>query len=219
MGVIAANMRRILAEIPSGVKLVVVAKGRQPSEVVEAINEGASIIGENYVQEAEEAQRKVGCRVEWHFIGHLQNNKVKKATDMFDLIQTVDSMETAREIDRRCSRAGKLLPVLIEVNSAREPQKTGLKPEDVEGTVAEMSVLHNIKISGLMTMGPDRARSEELCPYFKATRALFESLASRGGPGIEMKYLSMGMSSSYKIAIDEGANMVRLGRAIFGERN
>ncbi len=210
-------MRRILAELPPGVKLVVVAKGRQPFEVVEAINEGASIIGENYVQEAEEAQRKVGCNVEWHFIGHLQNNKVKKATGMFDLIQTVDSVETAREIDRRCSMAGRLFPVLIEVNSGPEPQKSGFKPESVEEAVAEMSVLHNIRISGLMTMGPDRARSEELSPYFKATRSLFESLASRGDPRIEMRYLSMGMSSSNRVAIHEGANMVRLGRAIFGD--
>lgn len=211
-------MRRILAEIPSGVKLVVVAKGRQPAEVVEAINEGASAIGENYVQEAEDAQRQAVCTVQWHFIGHLQKNKVKKATELFDLVQTVDSVETAREIDSRCSRVGKLLPVLIEVNSAREPQKSGLNPEAVDRAIAEMSALHNIRIRGLMTMGPDRTEAEEMAPYFKTTRTLFESLGRCGQPNVEMRYLSMGMSSSYKVAIHEGANMVRLGRAIFGER-
>ena len=216
---IAANMRRILAEIPSGVKLVVVAKGRQPAEVVEAVNEGASVIGENYVQEADEIQRKIGCSVQWHFIGHLQRNKIKRATELFDMVQTVDSGETAREIDRRCSRAGKVLPVLIEVNSGREPQKSGLNPEAVDGAITEMVVLHNIRICGLMTMGPDLTRAEELAPYFRTTRMLFDSLARRGGPNVEMKYLSMGMSTSYQVAISEGANMVRLGRAIFGDRN
>ncbi len=216
---IAANMRRILAEIPSGVKLVVVAKGRQPAEVVEAVNEGASVIGENYVQEADEIQRKIGCSVQWHFIGHLQRNKIKKATELFDMVQTVDSVETAREIDRRCSAAGKVLPVLVEVNSGREPQKSGLNPEAVDGAITEMVVLHNIRICGLMTMGPDLIRAEELVPYFRTTRMLFDSLARRGGPNVEMKYLSMGMSTSYQVAISEGANMVRLGRAIFGDRN
>ncbi len=217
MSLIAANMRRVLAEIPGGVELVVVAKGRQPVEVMEAVDAGARIIGENYVQEAEKAQEEVGRQVSWHFIGHLQTNKVKKAVALFDLIQTVDSLATAREISRR-GEAGKAVQVLIEVNSAREPQKSGLCPEQVESAAAEMSALLDIKIMGLMTIGPAVDHPAEIRPYFSATRRVFEALARAHLPNVEMKYLSMGMSDSYKAAIDEGANMVRLGRAIFGER-
>jgi pyridoxal phosphate enzyme (YggS family) len=212
-------MKKVLAEIPADVSLVVVAKGRQPAEVVEAISEGALIIGENYVQEAEEAQKQVGRRqIQWHFIGHLQSNKARKAVGMFDMIQTVDSVQMAEEIDRLCAQAGKVLPVLIEVNSGREPQKSGLMPEAVEAGVADISALLNIRILGLMTMGPSRPDAVGLAPYFKQTRRLFESLGRAATPHVEMKYLSMGMSDSYKVAIAEGATMVRLGRAIFGER-
>ena len=217
MSQIAARMKKVLAEIPADVKLVVVAKGRQPAEVIEAIDEGALIVGENYVQEAEEAQKQAGRRIQWHFIGHLQSNKARKAVGMFDMIQTVDSVRMAEEIDRRCAQAGKLVPVLIEVNSGREPQKSGLMPEAVEAVVADIGSLLNIRILGLMTMGPDRLDAEGLVPYFRATRRLFESLVRADTPHVEMKYLSMGMSDSYKVAIAEGATMVRLGRAIFGE--
>ena len=209
-------MRRILAEIPAGVDLVVVAKGRRPEEVVEAIDEGARIIGENYVQEAERLQPAVERPVQWHFIGHLQRNKTLKAVGLFDMIQTVDSVDTAKEVDRRCGQAGKRMPVLIEVNSGREPQKSGLFPEHAEASVAGISSLLNIKVLGLMTMGPESENVDDLLPCFRSTRRLFESLA-RSSADVDMRYLSMGMSASYKAAIAEGANMVRLGRAIFGE--
>jgi PLP dependent protein len=215
---IAARMKRIWAEIPADVSLVAVAKGRQPAEVIEAVNEGALIIGENYVQEAEEAQKQVGRRVQWHFIGHLQSNKAKKAVGMFDMIQTVDSVQMAKEIDRRCVQAGRVLPVLIEVNSGREAQKSGLMPEAVEAAVSAMGALLNISIQGLMTMGPELPNARELTPYFRTTRRLFEMLGRADMTHVEMKHLSMGMSDSYKVAIAEGATMVRLGRAIFGER-
>ncbi len=211
-------MKQVLAEIPANVKLVIVAKGRQPVEVTEAVNEGALIIGENYVQEAEEAQKQVGRQIEWHFIGHLQSNKAGKAVGMFDMIQTVHSLQIAKEVDRRCANAGTVLPVLLEVNSAREPQKSGLMPEAVEAAVADMSGLVNIRIQGLMTMGPVGSASGELALCFRTTRKLFESLGRAATAHAEMKYLSMGMSDSYKVAIAEGATMVRLGRAIFGER-
>jgi pyridoxal phosphate enzyme (YggS family) len=210
-------MKKVLAEIPADVKLVVVAKGRQPAEVLEAVNEGALIIGENYVQEAEEAQEQAGRRIEWHLIGHLQSNKAKRAVSLFDMIQTVHSVRMAEEIDRRCAQAGKVLPVLIEVNSGRESQKSGLMPEAVEAAMTDMSGLVHIRVQGLMTMGPDRTEARELAPYFRATRMLFESLGRADLPNTEMKYLSMGMSDSYKVAVAEGATMVRLGRAIFGE--
>ena len=216
MSLIAANLSRVLAEIPAGVDLVVVAKGRSPAEVIEAVKEGARIIGENYVQEAAKAQAQIGRVVSWHFIGHLQSNKVKKAASLFDMIQTVDSLATASEINRH-GAAGRVLPVLIEVNSAREPQKSGLFPEQVAAAAAEMSALSNVKVMGLMTMGPAGGGAAEIRTYFTATRRVFEALAQAKLPNVEMKYLSMGMSDSYREAIDEGANMVRLGRAVFGE--
>jgi pyridoxal phosphate enzyme (YggS family) len=217
VSLIAVNMRRILAEIPDGVDLVVVAKGRSPAEVREVVNEGARIIGENYVQEAVAAQACAGREVAWHFVGHLQSNKVKKAVAMFDMIQTVDSLATAIEISR-CAGAGRALPVLIEVNSARERQKSGLLPEQVASVAAAMSALPHIRVMGLMTMGPAFGRAAEIRPYFKATRTVFETLARARLPNVEMKHLSMGMSDSYREAIEEGANMVRLGRVVFGER-
>jgi PLP dependent protein len=218
VSLIASNMRRILAVIPDGVHLVVVAKGRQPAEIIEAVEAGATIIGENYVQEAEQAQERVGLRVQWHFIGHLQSNKAKKAVSLFDLIQTVDSVSLAREINRRSSDRGRRLPVLLEVNCGREPAKSGLVAEEVESALSEISTLPHLKVAGLMTMGPALSDPEELRPYFRETRRLFERLRRCQLPGVEMTHLSMGMSDSFRIAIDEGANMVRLGRAIFGER-
>ena len=218
MSQIATNTKKVLAELPRGVELVVVAKGRQPAEVIEAVEAGAGIIGENYVQEAEKALEVLGCRVQWHFVGHLQKNKIKKAVALFDMIQTVDSLETARDIDLRCAQAGKVLPALIEVNIGREEQKSGVLPEMVEAAVGDISTLHNINVVGLMTMGPALNDPADLRPYFRKTRQLFESLVRSELSNLSMKYLSMGMSDSYRLAIDEGANMVRLGRAIFGER-
>ena len=129
------NARRLIRELPKNVKLVAAAKTREPGEIAEAIEGGVTIIGENYVQEAEKARAAVGAKATWHFIGHLQKNKVKKAVELFDLIQTVDSVETAREIDRRCAASGKTMPVFIEINSGREPQKSGVMPEEAEGII------------------------------------------------------------------------------------
>src|SRR5512136_2811513 len=117
------NVRQLLGELPAGVALVAVAKGRTPDEVAEAVDAGVSIVGENYVQEAEHARGAVSGGVQWHFTGHLQRNKVKKAVALFDMIQTVDSVELAREIDRHSALLGKVMPVLVEINSAREKQK------------------------------------------------------------------------------------------------
>ncbi|MBI4188549.1 MAG: YggS family pyridoxal phosphate-dependent enzyme [Chloroflexi bacterium] len=212
------NVARILSELPDGVQLVVAAKTRQPVEILAAIEAGAKIIGENYVQEAERAYRLIGKRAEWHFIGHLQRNKVKKAVALFDMIETVDSVEIAGEIAKRCAQVGKVMPVLIEVNSGREKQKSSVFPENVERLVSEISILHHIKIAGLMTMGPVLANAADLRPYFAETRKIFEKIKKLGLPDVEMKYLSMGMTDSYQVAIEEGANMVRLGSKIFGAR-
>jgi len=215
---IRENVKRILAELPPGVELVAAAKTKTPAEILEAVEAGVRIIGENYVQETQDAFQVVGHRAKWHFIGHLQKNKVKKAVEVFDLIETVDSVEMAREIDKRCAGIGKTMPVLVEINSGREPQKFGVLPEEAEALIAELSGFLNIRILGLMTMGPFEGDPEDARPYFKETKKIFDLLKALRLPGVEMKYLSMGMTNSYRVAIEEGANLVRIGTKIFGPR-
>ena len=216
---IKQNVSQILSELPGGVQLVAAAKTRQPEEVLEAVESGVKIVGENYVQEAERAYEVVGNRARWHFIGYLQKNKVKKAVRIFDMIETVDSVEIAMEIDKRCAQIGKVMPVLIEVNSGREKQKSGVFPESVEQLAREISAFQNIRVMGLMTMGPRFGNPEDSRPYFVETKKIFEKIKKLNLPNIEMKYLSMGMTNSYKVAIEEGANIVRIGSKIFGERD
>jgi len=207
-----------MSELPAGVELAAAAKGRTPDEVLQAVEAGVNIIGENYVQEAEKARGAVGDRASWHMIGHLQKNKVKKAVALFDMIETVDSAELAQEIDRRCAEAGRVMPVLVEVNSGREEQKAGVLPEDAEGLIREISRLPNIRVMGLMTMGPRFGDPEDSRPYFVITRQLFDRLKALKIANVEMKYLSMGMTNSYRVALEEGANLVRIGTKIFGAR-
>jgi len=216
---IKQNVSQILSNLPDGVQLVVAAKTRQPEEVLEAVEAGVKIVGENYVQEAERAHEMVGNRAKWHFIGHLQKNKVKKAVRIFDMIETVDSVEIARDIDKRCAQIDKVMPVLIEVNSGREKQKSGVLPEDVEQLAREISAFQNIRVMGLMTMGPRFGNPEDSRPYFVETKKIFEKIRKLNLPNIETRYLSMGMTNSYKVAIEEGANIVRIGSKIFGERD
>ncbi len=216
---IKQNVSRILNELPDGVRLIAAAKTRGPEEILEAIESGVSIIGENYVQEAERAYNIVGNKAKWHFIGHLQKNKVKKAVAIFDMIETVDSFELAKEIDRRCTQIGKVMPVLIEINSGHEEQKSGVFPEKTEQLARELSVLRNIRVMGLMTMGPRFGNPEDSRPYFMETKKIFDRIKKLDLPDIEMRYLSMGMTNSYNIALEEGANMVRIGSKIFGERD
>ena len=216
---IKENIKKILNNLPQNIDLVAAAKTRTPKEIEEAIEAGVKILGENYIQEAQRAFEVIGKRVKWHFIGHLQKNKVKKAVRIFDMIETVDSIETAREIDKRCSQIGKVMPVLVEINSGKEEQKSGALPENAEQLIKEISGLNNIKIVGLMTMGPRFGNPEDSRPYFVETRKIFNNISKLGLPHIEMRYLSMGMTNSYNIALEEGANMVRIGTKIFGERS
>jgi len=212
------NVKRILGELPDWVILTAAAKTREPEEILEAIEAGVSIIGENYVQEAELAHQAIGAKARWHFIGHLQKNKVKKAVALFDMIETVDSLEIAAEIDKRCAEIGKTMPVLIEINSGREAQKAGVLPEEAADLIREISALPNIRVMGMMTMGPFLDDAEALRPCFQETRRLFEEIRGLKVPGVEMRYLSMGMTNSYLTAVSEGANMVRIGTKIFGGR-
>ncbi len=216
---IKENVRRILAELPDEVRLVAAAKTRTPEEVLEAVQSGVKIIGENYIQEAKRAYELVGKKAEWHFIGTLQKHNVRgRMVEMFDMIETVDSAEIAAEINKRCAQIGKVMPVLIEVNSGREPQKSGVFPEDVEPLIRAIYTFENIKVTGLMTMGPRFGNPEDSRPYFVETRKTFERMKEVNLPNVEMKHLSMGMTNSYRIAIYEGANIVRIGTKIFGGR-
>ncbi len=230
---IRENVERILNELPEGVKLVGAAKTKTSQEILEAIDAGVEIIGENYIQEAEKvieqikkiefernsAADKKRYAVKWHFIGHLQTNKVKKTVKLFDMIETVDSLKIAGEIDKECRKIEKVIPVLVEINSGREKQKFGIFPEDVENLIREISLFNNLKIMGIMTMGPWEEDAEILRPYFRETKKVFEKIKSLNLDNVQMKYLSMGMSSSYRVALEEGANMIRVGSRIFGERN
>jgi pyridoxal phosphate enzyme (YggS family) len=219
MNNISENVRRILNELPPGVTLAAAAKTRTPQELTQALNAGLQILGENYVQEGEAHYQALGHAAQWHCIGHLQKNKVKKAVEIFDMIQTVDTLELAQEIDKRARTVNKTMEILIEVNSGREEQKAGVQPEHAAALSQSIAGLANVKLTGLMTMGPVTGNPEDARPYFTATRQVFETIKALHIPNVEMRWLSMGMTNSYKVAIEEGSNMVRLGTLIFGERN
>ena len=173
---IEERVKNTLKELPQGVQLEGAAKTRTVEEVMEAIDAGLEIIGENYVQEAEKAFASIGHRAKWHMIGHLQRNKVKKAVKVFDMIETVDSMKLAKEIDKCCQKIGKTMEILIEINSGEESQKSGVMPDDAIPLINEITTLDNIKIVGLMTMGPFAGDPEDSRPYFQKTRAIYTKL-------------------------------------------
>ena len=212
---IRKNAERLLASLPANVTLVAAVKGRTVEQVREVILAGVMHIGHNYVQEAEAMRPLLLESVQWHLIGHLQTNKAKKGVELFDLVETVDSLRLARELDRRCAAVGRTMPVLIEVNSGSEEAKSGVLPENLDELLEGLSVLEHLSVQGLMTMGPRLGNPEDSRPYFRATRSAFERLARAGLAHVEMRMLSMGMSNSYLIAIEEGATMVRLGTLLF----
>jgi len=215
---IKEKVERLINELPEGVKLLAAAKRINAYEISEAIKGGITIIGENYLNDALGVIHEVTQKAEWHFIGHLQRNKVKKVVDIFDMIESVDSLRLAEEIEKCCERRGKVMPILIEVNSGEEEQKHGALPQEVAPLVKAISLMNHIRTMGLMSMGPRFGDPEESRPYFIKTRELFEQIKQLRLPNVEMRYLSMGMTNSYKVAIEEGANLVRIGTKIFGER-
>ncbi len=214
---IAENVMNILKELPPGVRLLAATKSRSVDEILEAINAGVDLIGENYVQEALEKYEKIGKKVEWHFIGHLQKNKVKKALQIFDVIETVDNVELAKEIDKRAKNMDKIAFVMIEINSAKEPQKAGVMPEDAIDLADEIYSFEHLQLIGVMTMGPVVDKPEDIRPYFHKTKEIFDELRYIYGDE-QIRYLSMGMTQTWKIAVEEGANIVRIGTGIFGPR-
>ena len=227
---ISANYARIRQEIPDDVTVVVSGKARTVEEIAEAVDAGATDIGENYVQEAGQmysSLRKKAAKVRWHMIGHLQTNKINKALRVFDVIQTVDSLEKAAAIDKRVERVKrKIVPIFIEINIGSENSKAGIKPNEhepfeeyIEKLITDMSKFEHLRVEGLMTMGPRFGNPENSRPYFTRMRRIFEKIRELDLTNVSMKYLSMGMTNSYKVAVEEGSNMVRIETAIFGERN
>jgi pyridoxal phosphate enzyme (YggS family) len=211
--------QRIRSEVPSNVTIVLAGKGRSVDEIKEAISAGCTDIGENYVQEALLMHTLLGSSdVKWHVIGHVQSNKIGKILSISDCVQTIDSESTASMFDKRAGLLGKKIPVLIEINIGEEENKSGIMPELslLKELCIAISKMENLKLDGLMTMGPLVKNPEELRPYFKKIKGLFDEL---NNSGFELKTLSMGMSDSYKIAIEEGSNMIRLGTIVFGERH
>jgi len=215
---ITENYQQIREKVPDNVTIVAAVKTRTTDELKKLIDAGIADIGENYIQETEEMRKALGDdarRVRWHFIGHLQTNKVNKALELFDVIQTLDSVKLARAIDKRAETA---LSILIEINSGREPQKTGFLPEDTEQAIREIAPLEKLSIKGLMTMGPRFGNPEDARLHFRETKKLFDYIAALDIPGVEMNVLSMGMSNAYTIAIEEGSTLIRPGTLLFGER-
>jgi hypothetical protein len=212
------NVEKLLKEIPENISLLAAAKTRSVEEVKAAYEGGIRHFGHNYVQEAKNMLEQVDFESEWHMIGHLQRNKARDAVELFDMIETLDSVRLAEELEKRCAAAGKMVEVLIEVNSGAEEDKTGILPQDLDELIETAAGFSHMHLVGLMTMGPLTGDPELSRPYFSNTRRLFEEIKGSNIPGAEMRVLSMGMSSSYRVAIEEGATMVRLGTVLFGPR-
>ena len=200
------------------VRLVTVSKTRPAADISAAYAAGQTIFGENYVQELCSKATEVQEPVDWHFIGHLQSNKVKYIADIVSTIHSVDRLSLAKEINRQWGQRGKICNILIQGNISGEETKTGTSGDQALELVREAAKLPNIRIMGLMTMPPFFDDPDAARPYFSALRQLFGQIRAAGIPGVEMNALSMGMSGDFEVAIQEGATLVRVGTAIFGQR-
>jgi pyridoxal phosphate enzyme (YggS family) len=225
---IADNLKTILDRIasaakragrdPSSVRLVVVTKTVDAARIREAVMAGAAVLGENRVQEGKEKIEQLGALASWHLIGHLQSNKAKYAVKLFDLIHSVDNLGLAKELDKQAAKIGKVQDVLIEVSIAGEAAKAGVAISETTALVREAATLKNISIKGLMTVPPLLENPEAVRPYFRKLREMAEAIIKEDIPGVSMKELSMGMSGDFEVAVEEGATIVRVGSAIFGQR-
>ena len=226
---IADNFARILERIhgaairvgraPHDVRVVAAAKGQGREKIQQAVQAGIRIIGHNYIQEAvEETPTEGTSDVEIHMIGHLQKNKAGKAVELFDVIQTVDDSKLALILHRRAAMAGRIIKVMIQVNLAREPQKSGVAEENLEELISAIRQLPALRLIGMMTMPPFFDDPYRARPFFAGLRKLKEKLIVSGIPAEEMKELSMGMTGDFEAAVEEGATLVRIGTALFGPR-
>jgi len=203
---------------PATVRLVAVSKTKPAAMIEEAADSGQQIFGENYVQEFIAKIAAVRAPVEWHFIGHLQSNKVKQIAGLVSMIHSVDSLSLAREIDRQWARTGKVCDILIQVNLSAEATKSGTTTEEAISLVREVALLQSVRICGLMTLPPFFDNPDAARPYFRELRLLAAEIGSHAISGVAMQELSMGMSGDFEVAIEEGATLVRIGSAIFGHR-
>jgi hypothetical protein len=205
---------------PLSVRLVAVSKTRTADDIRAAAKAGAFLFGENYVKEAVEKIAFLSdLDTSFHYIGHLQSNKAKVAVRMFDLIHSVDSVGLAMELDKQAKKSGKIQKILVQVNTGMEQSKSGVYNTDLEQVIQDISTLENITVRGLMTIPPFDADPETVRPFFRALRLASERIKLLDLPSIRMDELSMGMTGDFETAIEEGATLVRIGTAIFGERS
>lgn len=203
---------------PEGVTVVAVTKTVDVGRIMEAINAGIRHIGENRVQEFVKKHEFIPADVKRHLIGTLQTNKVKYIIDKVDLIHSLDRLSLAKELDKRAAAVNRVVPVLIQVNVSKEVTKSGIYEEEVESFIKQLEPFEHIRVKGLMTIAPLSSDPESVRPYFARLKELFEKIKEREYRHIDMEYLSMGMTNDFEVAIEEGANIIRIGRAIFGER-
>ncbi|MGV8056830.1 MAG: YggS family pyridoxal phosphate-dependent enzyme [Smithellaceae bacterium] len=206
------------ARDPHSVKLMAVTKTVPVDRILQAVDAGITLLGENYVQEAREKYDLINGRAQLHLIGHLQTNKAKYAVRLFDYVHSVDRLELAQELDRRAKAASRKINILIEVNVSGEQTKNGISPGKAREITHRIASLTNLSVRGLMTMAPYSDNPETSRPYFQTLRNIRDDIAREGIPGIHMEELSMGMTDDFEVAIEEGATIVRIGRAIFGDR-
>ena len=206
---------------PDEVRLIAISKTHPASVIKQACQLGATDFGENRVQEAEGKIAEIGReKVRWHLVGHLQANKARRAVSLFDVIHSIDTLELAKRLDRLCVEESKdTLPVLIQVDLGHEETKSGVDESELTHLVEGLGRLTRLKLIGLMTLPPFSDDPEQSRPYFRRLRELRDELNQRGAFGERTGELSMGMSHDFQVAIEEGATMVRIGTAIFGERN
>lgn len=201
------------------VKLIAVTKTIGVERIKEAISCGIKRFGENKVQEIVDKYPQIDSNVEWHMIGHLQTNKVKYITDKVSMIHSVDSIKLAEEINKRFKNSGRIIDILVEINIGMEESKHGIDPNYVLEFIREVSNYDSIKVCGLMTVAPAVDDTDKARPYFRRMKEIFDYVKSNSIYNVDMKYLSMGMTGDYEVAIEEGANIVRIGSGIFGPRN
>jgi len=201
------------------VRLLAASKSQPVGAMRAALAAGVVLVGENYVQEAQEKKRQLAdAKVEWHMIGHLQRNKAKLAVELFDVIESLDNLALARELDKEAAKLSKIVRTFIEVNLAGEESKTGIAKVEVAGLLETISGLAHVSVEGLMTVPPYRENLEDVRPYFRELRGLRDSLKSLNLPNVQLKELSMGMTHDFTVAIEEGATIVSVGTALFGPR-
>ncbi|MFQ5903379.1 MAG: YggS family pyridoxal phosphate-dependent enzyme [Candidatus Binatia bacterium] len=225
---VAANYRKVLERIneaaakcgrdPNGIRVLAASKSQSISQIRAAIEAGVRLFGENYLQEARAKGKAIKESVEWHMIGHLQRNKVKAAVGLFCLIQSLDSLELARELDKQGRKREQRVRVFVEVNLGGEESKSGIAKDRVASLLQEVGTLTHLSVEGLMAVPPFRENPDEVRPYFRALRELQMELQGLKIPNVDLKELSMGMTHDYPVAIEEGATLVRIGTAIFGPR-